>query len=108
MSHQIKVEGNFGSVDCLQDTLRKAGQSFSEAKEGGDTFLVLQRPYNPIKMCVNNPSKTVADSMNRGEIEGWYRDSMASYVKQRLLVDGHSVTNESRQGHNIVLRVAVG
>lgn len=108
MSHQIKVEGSFGSVDCLKDVLRAAGQKFEESKEGGETFLVLQRPYNPIRMCVSSPSKSTVDHMNLNEVNGWYRDATSMYVKQRLLIDGHQVTSEVRQGQNIVLRVAVG
>jgi hypothetical protein len=108
MSHQIKVEGNFGSRECLEATLREAKQNWREEKSGSDTFFVMERPYNPIRICVNDQTKTTIDHMNRAEVEGWYRDSMTRYVKQRLLVDGHQVASETRQGQNIVLRVAVG
>lgn len=111
MSHKISVDGNIGSAESLKSVLRKAGVDFSERSEGGNNFLILPKysAYgNDAKICTNNPKLSSVDYIHQGAFQGWYRDSMAEYVKQRLLVDGHTVSNETRQGQNIVLRVAVG
>lgn len=111
MSHKIAVDGSIGSAESLKATLRKAGVDFSERSEGGDSYLILPKysAYgNEAKICTNNPSKSSVDYIHQNTFQGFYRDSMTSYVKDRLLIDGHSVTSETRVGQNIVLRVAVG
>ena len=112
MSHKIEVAGSYGSTQALKDTLRDAGYDFREGKEGNDTFLVVPKltAYgNEARIYTSGETaRCTVDYIHTAKVQEIYRDSMARYVKQRLLVDGHSITNETRQGQNIVLRVAVG
>jgi len=111
MSHKISVDGSIGSADSLKNVLRKAGVDFSERSEGGDNYLIIPKytAYgNEAKICTNNLKLSSVDYIHQGTFQNWYRDSMTDFVKGRLLIDGHSITNEARVGQNIVLRVAVG
>lgn len=113
MSHQIKVEGNFGSAQALKAVLDKEGISYSEREEGGETWLTnFPSQYNiygnPLRICTSKPQDSTMDADIGRTVRGWYRDAMTEHLKQQLLISGHSITSETRQGQNIVLRVAVG
>lgn len=113
MSHQIKVEGNFGSAQALKDVLNAAGVKFSEAKEGGETWMTFPNSRynqygNPLKICLSNPKASSMDSDIGRTVRGWYRDAMVGHLKGQLLMNGHAITSEVTKGQNIVLRVAIG
>lgn len=113
MSHRIKVEGNFGSAQALKDVLDREGVAYDEKTEGGETWLTFRdRRYNlygnPLRICLTKPQDSTMDADTGYQVRGWYRDAMAGHLKQQLLVNGHNVVEETRQGQNIVMRVAVG
>ena len=112
MSHKIEVAGNYGSVQALKDTLNEQKIAFKEEKEGNDTFLSVPSwvayGNNARIYTSGETARCTVDYIHQGKVQEVYRDAMARHVKQRLLVDGHSVSSETRVGQNIVLRVAVG
>jgi len=113
MSHRITVEGNFGSAEALKTVLDREGVAYSEKEEGGETWLTFNdgrynRYGNALRICLTNPRSSTMDADIGRTVRGWYRDAMCETIKQQLLMNGHSITEETRQGQNIVLRVAVG
>jgi len=113
MSHKISVEGNFGSAESLRDELTERGVKFDEKSEGGETFLTFSdsrfnRYGNPLRISLTNPQTSTMDADIGREVAGWYQGSMTRHVRYLCAMQGISVTSQTEDRGDIVLRVAVG
>ena len=113
MSHQIKVEGNFGTAKDLMDELDSQNIRYNEVTENGDDFLTFpdgkyNQYGNPLRINLTNPASSTMDS-DIGRVVGlWYRGAKARQVKNKLAMQGVFATSEKIVGQNVVLRVAIG
>ena len=113
MSHKISVEGNFGSVDCLKDELAARNVKFDEKSEGGETYLTFpDRRYNSygnsLKINLTNPTASSMDADIAREVGSWYQGAQTRHVRYLCAMQGITVTSQTEDRGDIVLRVAVG
>lgn len=112
MSHQMRVQGNFGSATALKAELKDQNIKFRESKEGGETWLLFEgshyNQYNPLKICLTKPENSTMDADIRATVQGWYQGASARHVKELCALRGISVISEIKDQSDIVLQVAVG